>query len=233
MHHSLQKTARLTAVTTSFLAAAYGLVPAAAWAQVAGRTTAVDVTVAETTQLARGWSVRKALLGKSVYNEAGQKIGRVEDLIVSPDKNVSYVIVGAGGFIGIGRHNVAIPVAQIKDQAGRLVMPGATKESIKALPTFDYAGDTQERDRLIATAEHDIAAGKGKVVAVQKRAAAEATDAKARLQEQATALQADVKAAEARLAELKHAAAARWQEFEAGVSAATAKLRKSIEGAAG
>jgi hypothetical protein len=233
MNLELHKTARWAAVTAAVLAAACGLAPGAALAQVAGGTTTVDVTVTETTQLARGWSVRKALLGKSVYNEAGQKIGRVEDLIISPDHNVSYVIVGAGGFIGIGRHDVAIPVQQIKDRSGRLVMPGATKESIKALPTFDYASDTHERDRLVAGAERDIAAAQARLAALQKRAAAEASEAKARLQEQAAALQADIQAAQARLAELKQATAARWKEFEAGVSAATAKLRKAAESITG
>ena len=59
-----------------------------------------------------GWSVKKTLMGKTIYNDVGQKIGTVEDLIVSPERNVSYVIVGAGGLVGVGRHDVAIPVAQ-------------------------------------------------------------------------------------------------------------------------
>ncbi|MEO6278209.1 PRC-barrel domain-containing protein, partial [Roseateles sp.] len=115
------------------------------WAQVAGGTTTATVSIAETTQLAMGWSVKKTLMGKTIYNEAGQKVGKVEDLIISPDRNVSYVIVGAGGFIGIGRHDVAIPVTQIQDKAGKLVMAGATKEMIKGMPAFTYATDTAKR----------------------------------------------------------------------------------------
>ena len=42
-----------------------------------------------------------------------------------------------------------------------------------------------------------------------------------------------VKSAEAKLGEMKQATAVRWKEFEAGVSAATARLRKSIESATG
>lgn len=34
---------------------------------------------------------------------------------------------------------VAIPVTQIKDEGGKFVLPGATKEAIKALPKFEYA----------------------------------------------------------------------------------------------
>jgi sporulation protein YlmC with PRC-barrel domain len=88
-----------------------------------------------------GWSVKKTLMGKTIYNDAGVKVGKVEDLIISPDKNVSYLIVGAGGFVGIGRHDVAIPVSQIQDKAGKLVLPGATKDTIKGMPEFAYAKD--------------------------------------------------------------------------------------------
>ena len=117
-------------------------------AQVAGATTTVGVSITESTQLAMGWSVKKTLMGKSVYNDAGQKVGTVQDLIISPDRNVSYVIVGAGGFVGIGRHDVAIPVVQIQDHAGKLIMAGATKDAIKALPRFEYATDTTRRDQF-------------------------------------------------------------------------------------
>jgi uncharacterized protein YrrD len=78
---------------------------------VAGGTTVENVNVM--TQLAIGWSVKKTLLGKTIYNEVGEKVGKVDDLIISPERDVSYIIVGAGGFIGIGRHDVAIPVNQI------------------------------------------------------------------------------------------------------------------------
>ncbi len=202
-------------------------------AQVAGATTTVGVTVTESTRFAMGWSVKKTLMGKSIYNDAGQKIGRVEDLIISPDKSVSYVIVGAGGFVGIGRHDVAVPVTQIQDQSGRLVMAGATKDTIKALPAFDYASDTTTRDRFVANAEKDIAKGHAKLTDLEKKGAAAATDAKVRIDAQIVALQGDVKAAEGKLAELKTATANRWKEFEAGVSAATARVRKSIQTAIG
>jgi len=36
------------------------------------------------------------------------------DLIIAPDTSVSFVVVGAGGFVGLGKHDVAIPVNQLK-----------------------------------------------------------------------------------------------------------------------
>jgi sporulation protein YlmC with PRC-barrel domain len=202
-------------------------------AQVAGGTTTVGISVTESTRIAMGWSVKKTLLGKTIYNDAGQKVGKIEDLIISPDRNVSYVIVGAGGFIGIGRHDVAIPVTQIQSQEGKLVMPGASKDMIKSMPEFTYANDTAKREQFIAAADKDIANGKAKVADLERKADGAATDAKARIDLQITALQVDVKSAEAKLSEMNQAAAIRWREFEAGVSAATTRLRKSIEAAAG
>lgn len=202
-------------------------------AQVAGSTTTADVKITESTQLALGWSVKKTLMGKSIYNEEGAKVGKVEDLIISPDKSVSYVIVGAGGFVGIGRHDVAIPVSQIKDQAGKLVMSGATKDAIKAMPEFTYTSSTARRDAFVAAAEGDIAKGKAAVAMLEKKAGAAGTEAKARMDVDLTALQLDVKSAETKLAEMKQAGVMRWREFEADVSAATARLRKSTEKATG
>jgi hypothetical protein len=108
-------------------------------AQVAG-STKVGVAVEEVKLLAVGWSVRKDIIGKTIYNENNQKVGKIEDLIVAPDSAVSFAIVGAGGFAGVGRHDVAIPVQQIHLQDdGKFVLPGASKEAIKALPKFEYA----------------------------------------------------------------------------------------------
>ena len=205
--------------------------PAAA--QVAGGTTTVDTRITESTDIAMGWSVKKTLMGKTIYNDAGQKVGKVEDLIISPDKNVSYVIVGAGGFVGIGRHDVAIPVSQIQDKAGKLVMPGATKDTIKGLPEFTYANDTTKRDQFIAAADKDIASGKAAVASLEKKSGAAAADAKARIDVDITALKSDVKSAEAKLSEMKQASAVRWKEFEADVSSSTARLRKSVDKAMG
>jgi len=205
--------------------------PAAA--QVAGGTTTVDTRITESTDIAMGWSVKKTLMGKTIYNDVGQKVGKVEDLIISPDKNVSYVIVGAGGFVGIGRHDVAIPVSQIQDKAGKLVMPGATKDTIKGLPEFTYANDTTKRDQFIAAADKDIASGKAAVASLEKKSGAAAADAKARIDVDITALKSDVKSAEAKLSEMKQASAVRWKEFEADVNASTARLRKSIDKAMG
>ena len=228
----MTKTFPTTALATLTVIAALCSATTAS-AQVAGGTTTIESTVTASTRLAMGWSVKKTLLGKTVYNDAGQKVGKVEDLIISPDKDVSYVIVGAGGFVGIGRHDVAVPVSQIQDKAGKLVMAGATKDSIKGMATFTYASDSSRRDAFVAAADKDIAKGRAAVASLEKKAGLAAADAKARLDVDITALQGDLKSAESRLAEMKQATVVRWHEFEADVGAATARVRKATEKAAG
>jgi sporulation protein YlmC with PRC-barrel domain len=107
-------------------------------AQVAG-STRLGVAVEQTSAVALGWSAKKQVLGQAVYNEQNQRVGTIDDLIIAPDTAVSFVIIGAGGFVGIGRHDVLIPVEQLKQQDKKFVLPGATKEAIKALPKFEYA----------------------------------------------------------------------------------------------
>ena len=107
--------------------------------QVVG-STQLGVAVAERRDVTTGWSAKRQVLGKTVFNDSGDGIGKVDDIIVAPDKAVSYAIIGAGGFLGVGRHDVAIPVSQIKQQSdGKFILAGATKDALKAMPPFEYA----------------------------------------------------------------------------------------------
>jgi sporulation protein YlmC with PRC-barrel domain len=126
-------------VSLLLMSSVLALIPAQhAGAQTAG-STRLGVAVEELKIVAVGWSVKKQILGKTVYNESNQKVGRIDDLIVAPDSAVSFAIIGAGGFVGLGRHDVAVPVQQIKLQDDKFILPGATKDAIKALPKFEYA----------------------------------------------------------------------------------------------
>src|SRR5215467_10862560 len=75
-----------------------GVTPAAA--QVAG-STVLGVAVAELSDVMEGWSAKRQILGEPVYSDKQERIGAVEDIIIAPDKKVTYGIVGAGGFLGL------------------------------------------------------------------------------------------------------------------------------------
>jgi sporulation protein YlmC with PRC-barrel domain len=120
------------------LAAIALMAPAIVQAQVAG-STLLGVAAAELREVTLGWSAKRQVLGQAVFNDKSERIGSVDDIIISPDKAVSYAIVNAGGFIGVTKHDGAVPVSQLKQIDGKLVLPGATKEALKASPPFEYA----------------------------------------------------------------------------------------------
>jgi len=115
------------------LAAFVLISPTISHAQVAG-STPLGVTVTELQAVVKGWSVKRTVLGQAVYNDKDEKVGSVDDIIISPDKAVSYAIINAGGFLALAKHDVAIPVSQFKLVDNKLVLPGATKEALKAIP---------------------------------------------------------------------------------------------------
>ena len=85
-----------------------------------------------------GFSARRHVLGQKVYNDEGELVGKIEDLVLAK-RAVSHVILGVGGFLGIGTCLVAIPVGEFSRRDDRIVLQGANKEAIRALPRFEYA----------------------------------------------------------------------------------------------
>ena len=80
------------------------------------------------------------LINESVKNAANEAIGDVNDVLISGDGKVAAVIVGVGGFLGLGEKNVAIPFDQLafaKDAEGNLaVSTSMTKEGLQSAPEY-------------------------------------------------------------------------------------------------
>ncbi|WP_341211218.1 PRC-barrel domain-containing protein [uncultured Limimaricola sp.] len=72
-------------------------------------------------------------------------IGEINDLVISEDGSVQAVIVGVGGFLGIGEKDVAITMDQIRtydDENGeRFLVVNSTQEALEAAPGFERASD--------------------------------------------------------------------------------------------
>src|SRR5471032_330830 len=108
-----------------------------AQAQVAG-TQPLSVTVQQSQALLQGWSAKKSILGKAVYNDKNEKIGSILDLVISPDTTVSAAVISTGGFLGVATHDVAVPIAALDIRNGNFYLAGATKDALKATPAFEY-----------------------------------------------------------------------------------------------
>ena len=72
----------------------------------------------------------------NLYNTQGNELGDVERVVQGPDGK-QYVVIGAGGFLGMGEKHVAIPVERVALRGDRLIIQGLTEDQIRALPSFD------------------------------------------------------------------------------------------------
>ncbi|MCW3477148.1 PRC-barrel domain-containing protein [Limobrevibacterium gyesilva] len=88
--------------------------------------------------LATGYRTSK-VVGSTVTNEADETVGTIDDLIVTPGEKVPFAVLSVGGFLGMGTKLVVVPFNAIKVTDKHMMLPGATRDSLKALPEFKYA----------------------------------------------------------------------------------------------
>jgi sporulation protein YlmC with PRC-barrel domain len=81
---------------------------------------------------------------QSVYDTTQTKIGSIDDVLLDKQGKVSALIVGVGGFLGIGEKDVAVPFAAVrtekKDGKSYLTLD-ETKDSLKAATGYKYDSD--------------------------------------------------------------------------------------------
>ena len=88
--------------------------------------------------LATGYRTSK-VVGSAVVNESNETVGTIDDLIVTPNEKVPYAVLSVGGFLGMGTKYVVVPFSALEVNDKRMMLRGATKESLKSLPEFKYA----------------------------------------------------------------------------------------------
>ena len=113
-----------------------GLYPSTARAQGAPQT--VALMRVDPTTLATGYRASK-LLGSSVKNETDEVIGTVDDLIITSSAQVPFAVLSVGGFLGIDKRYVVVLASSLSVVDTHLLLKGATKDTLKALPSFQYA----------------------------------------------------------------------------------------------
>jgi sporulation protein YlmC with PRC-barrel domain len=83
------------------------------------------------------------LWNKSVYNAAGQPIGDLKDVLVGPDGKVQALIIGVGGFLGLGEKNVAVDYSFLEKNGaitpGRITL-NMTEQDLRSAPAFVRMG---------------------------------------------------------------------------------------------
>ena len=80
---------------------------------------------------------------QSVYNPDNTKIGDVDDVLVDKSGKVTALVIGVGGFLGMGEHYVAVSPSSVNvryDSKNNkwLASMNTTKDALKAAPEFKY-----------------------------------------------------------------------------------------------
>lgn len=60
-----------------------------------------------------GWRASK-LVGLKVYNDANESVGDINDILTDKNGKITAVVLGVGGFLGIGEHLVAVPFEKVR-----------------------------------------------------------------------------------------------------------------------
>jgi sporulation protein YlmC with PRC-barrel domain len=96
------------------------------------------------TQGANEWRTAN-YVGKPIVNASGEKIGDVSDMVFDRGGKITTVVIGVGGFLGLGAKQVAIPFEAVTytDQNGeRQIMVPLTKEALLAAPDYTHTEKT-------------------------------------------------------------------------------------------
>ncbi|MGL4264336.1 MAG: PRC-barrel domain-containing protein [Afipia sp.] len=94
----------------------------------------------EQLNLKGNWRASK-LVGLAVYNEANEKLGDISEILLDKTGKVNAVIIGVGGFLGVGQHDIAVTLDKLKwiDEPIRSAsadkMPGSSGTSTTARPS--------------------------------------------------------------------------------------------------
>jgi len=88
------------------------------------------------------------LIGSTVYGPAEENLGNINDLVADADGRVKAVVIGVGGFLGIGEKNVAVAPTTLErltdaDNNVRYRLT-TTKEELNAAPEFVFNEDVTD-----------------------------------------------------------------------------------------
>ena len=79
----------------------------------AAKSTTTTTSSADKMMLKDSWRASK-LIGLDVHNEANEKLGEINELIVDKQGKINAVVIGVGGFLGMGEHDIAVTMDKLK-----------------------------------------------------------------------------------------------------------------------
>jgi sporulation protein YlmC with PRC-barrel domain len=97
------------------------------------------------------WRINK-IIGLDVYNRENQKLGDISEILIDQAGRVQTVIIGVGGFLGVGERLVAVNVDKVKFIDERIEPKSASGSGTSPAPAKTVEGSTTSTTGLAATA---------------------------------------------------------------------------------
>lgn len=91
------------------------------------------------------------VLGMEVFGERGNDVGDVDSIIMTAEGPKA--VVGVGGFLGLGEHNVALSMDRFTMTNNGLVLDALSEAELEGMPMWDEIGETQALDAKIIDLE--------------------------------------------------------------------------------
>ncbi|MDB5595598.1 MAG: PRC-barrel domain protein [Hyphomicrobiales bacterium] len=104
------------------------------------------------------WSAT-GLKAKNIYDPADNKIGAINDLVIDRDGRVAAVVIGVGGFLGIGEKNVGVPFSDVKismRDGNEWLVLDRSKDDLKAAPGFSLASGSPAPQQASGTPDRNF-----------------------------------------------------------------------------
>ena len=84
------------------------------------------------------------LIGSPVYNEQGQSIGTVMEVLLKNGGTEPMVVLSVGNYIGSSAKMVAVPLSHINLEGAKPMMAGATKQMLASMPVYLFPPDMNQ-----------------------------------------------------------------------------------------
>lgn len=101
---------------------------------------ASGATLPFATQQSANEFLARVFIGQAVHNTAGERLGDVNDLAFDRKGHISTVVIGVGGFLGMGEKSVGVPFSALTFKVGkdgeRVVAVALTKQDLTQAPAF-------------------------------------------------------------------------------------------------
>jgi len=87
----------------------------------------------ESSSFQGNWRASK-VVGLSVYNDKNESVGSINDLLTDKNGKIVAVVIGVGGFLGVGEHLVAVPFEKVKFVSEPVAYTGAANTTAPPRP---------------------------------------------------------------------------------------------------